>query len=138
MSGFEVKAIHHLGFVVGNVDETMRIWETLLGIKGEICNEDKEQIRYGSLVINGVRFSFTQSTSTDPTDRYAKFLSKNGDGLEHVALEVSDIEEACQEARVLNLDVRFEEHKTMRTCKLNFIEKEKLHGTILELREPDN
>jgi methylmalonyl-CoA/ethylmalonyl-CoA epimerase len=137
MAKFEVKGVHHLGFIVKDVDETVRMWESMLGIKGEIRNEDKEQIRYGSLVIKGVRLSFTQSTSSEPNNRYTKFLEKHGDGLEHIALEVSDIEEACQKAKALNLDVRFEEHKLMETCKLNFIEKEKLHGTILELREPN-
>lgn len=134
MSKFEVTGINHMGFVVENVDDTMRVWEALFGVKGEIHENKELKVRYGSLVIGGVKFAFNQST--DPTSRWAKFLNENGEGLEHLALTISDLEEACKTAKTLNLHIRFKEHKPMHGCITNFVEKDDLHATSVELMEP--
>ena len=86
------------------------------------------------MVIGGVKFVFNESTA--PGSRWDRFLAANGEGVEHIALEVTGIDEACKAAKALGLDVRFSEHKPMYGTLSNFIEKNGLHAATVELMEP--
>jgi 4-hydroxyphenylpyruvate dioxygenase-like putative hemolysin len=130
----KVTRIHHMGFIVENLDETLRVWEQLFHAKAEIKVNPDLQVRLGSMVIGGVKFVFNESTA--PGSRWDTFLKTHGEGLEHIAFEVTDINDACATAKELALEVRFAEHKPMYDTLSNFIEKEGLHATIVELMEP--
>ena len=129
-----VTRIHHMGFIVENLDETLRIWESLFHVKAEVKENPDLQVRLGSMTIGGVKFVFNESTT--PGSRWDKFLNEHGEGLEHIALEVTDINDGCATAKALDLKVRFGEHKPMYGTLSNFIEKDGLHATIVELMEP--
>lgn len=134
MSQNKVRRIHHIGFVVSNLDETLRVWEELFQIKAEIKENPDLQVRLGSMVVGGVKFVFNESTA--PGSRWDRFLAARGEGVEHIALEVTGIDEACKTARALGLEVRFAEHKPMYGTLSNFIEKDGLHAVTVELMEP--
>ena len=129
-----ITRIHHIGFVVSNLDETLRVWEGLLGIKAEVKENPDLQVRLGSMVVGGVKFVFNESTA--PGSRWDRFLADNGEGVEHIALEVTDIDDACRTAKSLGLEVRFPEHKPMYGTLSNFIEKSGLHAATIEMMEP--
>lgn len=130
----KVNRIHHMGFIVENLDETLRVWETLFGVKAEVKENADLQVRLGSMVIGGVKFVFNESTAKG--SRWDRFLKEQGEGLEHIAFEVTDIDEACATAKSLDLKVRFAEHKPMYDTISNFVEKDGVHATILEFMEP--
>lgn len=130
----KVTRIHHMGFIVENLDETLRVWEKLFNVKAEIKVNPELQVRLGSMMIGGVKFVFNESTA--PGSRWDLFLKEHGEGLEHIAFEVTDINDACATAAALNLKVRFAEHKPMYDTLSNFIEKDGLHATIVEFMEP--
>jgi methylmalonyl-CoA/ethylmalonyl-CoA epimerase len=130
----EVTRIHHMGFIVQNLDKTLSVWEKLFNVKAEIKENPELQVRLGSMVIGGVKFVFNESTA--PGSRWDTFLREHGEGLEHIAFEVTDIDDACATAKALELKVRFSEHKPMYDTLSNFIEKDGLHATIVELMEP--
>ncbi|HYU78066.1 MAG TPA: VOC family protein [Vicinamibacterales bacterium] len=134
MDDQNVKRIHHMGFVVRNLDETLRVWESLFGVKAEIKVNPELHVRLGSMVIGGVKFVLNESTM--PGSRWDRFLATNGEGLEHIALEVNDIDAMCETAKTLDLHVRFAEHKPMYDTISNFIEKDGLGATTIELMEP--
>lgn len=127
-----VKKIHHLGFVVKNLDETLKVWEGLFGIKAEIKENPDLQVRLGAMEIANVKFVFNESTH--PDSRWAKYLEENGEGLEHAAFEVEDMESAEQAAKNAGLDLRFKEHKAIYGMVNNFIEG--MSGTDVEFLGP--
>jgi len=130
----EVTRIHHIGFVVSNLDQTLRVWEGLFGIRAEVKENPDLQVRLGSMTIGGVKFVFNESTA--PGSRWERFLLANGEGVEHFALEVTNIDEGCRMAKALGLEVRFAEHKPMHGALSNFIEKDGLHAATIEMMEP--
>lgn len=136
MGKFEVKGINHIGFVVKNADETLRVWEAIFGVERETFENKELMARGGSLVLGGVRFTFNEST--DPSSRWAKFLEDHGEGLEHIALTISDIDDACESAKVVNVYPRLKEHKPYMGCLTNFFNRGDLHATALELMEPQS
>lgn len=132
MKKLKVKKIHHLGFVVKNLDQTLKVWEGLFGIKAEIKENPDLQVRLGAIEIANVKFVFNESTH--PDSRWAKYLEENGEGLEHAAFEVDDIEAAAQAAKQVGLDLRFKEHNPMYGLMNNFVEG--MSGTDVEFMGP--
>lgn len=130
----QITRIHHMGFIVEDLDKTLRVWETLFGTTAEVKENAELQVRLGSMMIGGIKFVFNESTA--PGSRWDRFLKAQGEGLEHIAFEVTDIHEGCDTARSLDLKVRFAEHKPMYGTLSNFIEKDGLHATIVEFMEP--
>jgi len=120
MSEFTVKGIHHLGFVVRSLDESLKKWETLFGVKAEIRERPELNVRYGALKIGGVTFVLNESTK--PGSRWEKFLENHGEGLEHVALEVDDIDKATEAARQRGFELRFQDLKLIHGLLTNFVE----------------
>jgi methylmalonyl-CoA/ethylmalonyl-CoA epimerase len=134
MGSFNTKSVHHLGFVVANLDETLRAWEALFGVKAEISENAELQVRLGAFDIAGIRFVFNESTH--PDSRWAKFLNENGEGLEHIAFEVDSIDRAAAAVTEAGLPLRFTEHKFIHDLLTNFVDKDKVHGTAVEFMGP--
>ena len=128
-----MKKIHHLGFVVKNLNETLKAWEELFGVKAEIKENPDLQVRLGAIRIANIKFVFNESTH--PDSRWAKYLEENGEGLEHVAFEVDDIESAAQAVEKAGLALRFKEHNAAHGVLNNFVEG--VHGTDVEFMGPE-
>jgi len=120
MAEYDVKGVHHLGFVVHNLDESLKKWEALFGVKAEICVKPELNVRYGALDIGGVTFVLNESTKAG--SRWEKFLEIHGEGLEHVALEVDDIDKASEAAQAKGFELRFKEQKLIHGLMTNFVE----------------
>jgi methylmalonyl-CoA/ethylmalonyl-CoA epimerase len=118
--------------VVKNLDETLKVWEGLFGIKAEIKENPDLQVRLGAMEIANVKFVFNESTH--PDSRWAKYLEENGEGLEHAAFEVEDMDSAEQAAKEAGLSLRFKEHKAMYGMVNNFLEG--MSGTDVEFLGP--
>jgi methylmalonyl-CoA/ethylmalonyl-CoA epimerase len=130
----QVTRIHHIGFVVDNLDETLRVWENVFGVKAEIKENPDLQVRLGSIVIGGVKLVFNASTA--PGSRWDAFLRAHGEGVEHIALEVTDIDGVCRAAKSVDVGVRFSAHKPMYDTISNFLEKDGMHAATVEVMQP--
>ncbi len=135
MSTFEVKKVHHLGFVVRDLDETLKVWEGIFGVKAEIKVNPDLQVRLGAFNLAGIRFVFNESTH--PDSRWASYLETNGEGLEHAAFEVDSIETATERTEAMGISLRFDEHKPLHGLLTNFIDESIAHGTAIEFMGPD-
>ena len=120
MSNFEIKGVHHLGFVVKDLDATLEKWEALFGQKADIKVNPDLDVRLGALTLGNIRFVFNESTKAG--SRWEKYIEENGEGLEHIALEVDDIEAAAGQAKSAGLELRFKEHKPIHGLLTNFVE----------------
>lgn len=135
MAGFEVKKVHHLGFVVRDLNETLKAWESVFGVKAEISSNEELQVRLGAFNLAGIRFVFNESTA--PGSRWEKYLEEHGEGLEHAAFEIDDIAAAARTADDAGLPLRFAEHKPIHGLLTNFVNEDKMHGTAVEFMGPD-
>ncbi|HDY87736.1 MAG TPA: hypothetical protein ENH82_06405 [bacterium] len=120
MSDFEVKGVHHLGFVVKDLDSTLKKWEALFGQKAKISVNPDLQVRLGSILLGNIKFVFNESTASG--SRWEKYIEQKGEGLEHIALEVNDIDLAAEAAGKAGLELRFEKHKDIHGLLTNFVE----------------
>lgn len=120
MSDFEIKGVHHLGFVVKDLDSTLKNWESLFGVKAEISENPDLQVRLGAITLGNIRFVFNESTQAG--SRWEKYIEQNGEGLEHIAFQVDDIDKATDAAAKAGLELRFEKDKPIHGLLTNFVE----------------
>lgn len=85
--------IDHIGIAVNNLEETLKFYTDVLGLEclgTEVVEEQK--VRVAFLPVGDTEVELLEST--DPTGPIAKFIEKNGEGVQHIAFRVDDIEEA--------------------------------------------
>jgi methylmalonyl-CoA/ethylmalonyl-CoA epimerase len=86
-----IRKIEHLGIAVNSLEESVPIYETLLGTK---CYKTEEVLSEGVktafLAIGESKIELLEATNDDSP--IAKFLSKKGKGFHHIAFDVDDIQ----------------------------------------------
>jgi methylmalonyl-CoA/ethylmalonyl-CoA epimerase len=131
-----VKAVNHIGIVVRSIDSQRPFYEGVLGAVFEGAEEVADQkVRVGFFRIGDVRLELLEST--DPTSTVAAFLEKRGEGLHHIALTVTGIEDRLAElkrfgVRLIDDAPRLGAHH----MRIAFLHPKSSFGVLTELCEP--
>ncbi|MDR3279543.1 MAG: methylmalonyl-CoA epimerase [Synergistaceae bacterium] len=85
--------IDHIGIAVKSIDDSLKFWETTLGIKctGRETVED-QKVTTAFLPIRDTEVELLEPTSEESA--IAKFIEKKGEGIHHIAIRVDNLE-AC-------------------------------------------
>ncbi|MBL4709898.1 MAG: methylmalonyl-CoA epimerase [Flavobacteriales bacterium] len=83
--------IEHLGIAVKNIEESAKMYETLLG-KPSYKTEVVESEGVSTMFFQIGESKIELLEATNPESPIAKFIEKRGEGIHHVAYDVSDIE----------------------------------------------
>jgi methylmalonyl-CoA/ethylmalonyl-CoA epimerase len=85
-----IKKIDHLGIAVKSLEEAIPLWEKMLGTKCENVEEVASQkVRTAFLRVGEVYIELLEATAEDSP--IAKYIEKNGEGVQHVAFRTDDI-----------------------------------------------
>ncbi len=88
-----ITRINHIGIAVNNIDQALKLYTELLGLSlKEIEVVEEQRTRTAILPVGESKIELLEST--DPEGPIAKYIEKFGEGMHHLALEVSDIEDA--------------------------------------------
>lgn len=96
----KMKCLHidHIGIAVKNLEEAAKLYEDILGLERTGIEEVEEQKVKVMFIPNGdCEFELLESTSDDGP--VAKFIEKNGEGVQHIAIKVEDIDVALAELK---------------------------------------
>ena len=86
-----IKKIEHLGIAVANIDESLRVFETLLGTQCYKIEEvESEGVKTAFLQVGESKIELLEATN--PDSPIAKYLEKRGQGIHHIAFEVDNIQ----------------------------------------------
>ncbi len=100
--------IDHIGIAVNNVEEAVKLYCDVLGLKPEEIEREtveKQKVKVAMIPVGESRIELLEST--DPEGVIAKFIDKRGEGMHHIAVGVSDIKatlEALKEKGVPLVD----------------------------------
>ncbi|NLY36815.1 MAG: methylmalonyl-CoA epimerase [Tissierellia bacterium] len=89
----EVLKLDHIGIAVKSLDDALPFWRDVLGLKEagiEVVEEQK--VRVAFLPVGDTEVELLESTDEDGP--IARFIEKNGPGVQHLAFRVDDIESA--------------------------------------------
>ena len=85
-----ITKIDHLGIAVKSLEEAIPLWEKMLGTKCVNIEEVASQkVRTAFLKVGEVWIELLESTADDGA--IAKFIEKNGEGIQHVAFYTDDL-----------------------------------------------
>lgn len=88
-----ITRINHIGIAVNNIDQALKLYTEVLGLSlKEIEVVEEQRTRTAILPLGEGKIELLEST--DPEGPIAKYIEKFGEGMHHLALEVSDIEDA--------------------------------------------
>ena len=90
-----ITKINHIGIAVNNIEESLKLYTEVLGLKLKDIEVSAEQKVKTALIPVGESM-IELIESTDPEGTIAKFIEKRGEGLHHIALEVDDIRESLK------------------------------------------
>ncbi len=89
--------IEHIGIAVSNLDEAIKYWENVMGLKCYNIEEVADQkVRTAFFKVGEVKIELLEATSEDST--IAKFIANKGQGVHHVAFKMEDTNQALKEA----------------------------------------
>jgi methylmalonyl-CoA/ethylmalonyl-CoA epimerase len=89
--------IEHIGIAVKNMDEAIKFYEEILGMKCYAIEEVKAQkVRTAFFQVGDTKIELLEST--DPDGPVGKFIEKRGEGVHHIAFAVPDAGQALKEA----------------------------------------
>lgn len=89
----KITKVNHIGIAVSNIDEAVKLYTEVLGLKVSSIEVMAEQKAKTCIIpVGETKLELLESTAPDGV--IAKHIEKRGEGLHHIALEVSNIQEA--------------------------------------------
>ena len=88
-----IKKINHIGIAVNSIEETVKLYTDVLGLKLKDVEVVADQ-KVKTAIIPVGKSKIELLESTDPEGVIAKYIERRGEGLHHLALEVSNLQDA--------------------------------------------
>ncbi|WP_281678462.1 methylmalonyl-CoA epimerase [Synergistes jonesii] len=129
----KIKNVDHIGVAVKSIDEALKFWEATLGVKCHGIEEVKEQkVKTAFLPIDDTEFELLEGTAEDSP--VTKYIEKNGQGIQHVAVRVEDLEAALAELKEKGVRLIDEKPRIgAGGAKIAFVHPKASGGVLLEL-----
>ena len=94
----KVLKIDHLGIAVKSIDEGKKFWTDVLGLEFEGSETvESQKVTTAFFPVGESEVELLESTA--PDGPIAKYLEKKGEGIQHIAFRVENIEEALSELK---------------------------------------
>jgi len=130
-----IEKIDHIGIAVKSIEKTSELFSNILGLKvagEEIVEEQKVKVAF--LPLGDSKLELLESTS--PEGPIAKFIEKKGEGIQHIAFRVDNIEKALEKLK--KEEVRLIDEKPRYGAdgaKIAFLHPKGTNGVLIELCE---
>jgi methylmalonyl-CoA/ethylmalonyl-CoA epimerase len=133
----KILRIDHLGVAVNDAAAARKFWCGVLGLpyeKAETVAEQKVTTHF--LPVGESEVELLESTS--PDGPVAKYIEKKGEGVQHVAFRVENIEEALADLKSKGVQLIDEKPRTgAGGAKIAFLHPKATGGVLVELCQRD-
>jgi methylmalonyl-CoA/ethylmalonyl-CoA epimerase len=130
-----IEKIDHIGIAVRSIEKTSELLSNILGLKvtGEE-NVEEQKVKVAFLPLGDSELELLESTS--PEGPIARFIEKKGEGIQHIAFRVDNIEKALEKlkkegVRLINEKPRY----GAGGAKIAFLHPKSTNGILIELCE---
>ena len=131
----KVKHIDHIGIAVKGIAERGKFYTDVLGLRIEdIENVAEQKVNVAFLPITDSELELLEST--EPDGPVAKFIESRGEGIQHIAFRVENIDEALEELKAKG--VRLIDQKARMGAggaRIAFIHPKETGGVLVEICE---
>ncbi|MEA4848438.1 MAG: methylmalonyl-CoA epimerase [Clostridiaceae bacterium] len=130
-----VRKLDHIGIAVSNLDEAVKLYKDVLGLElhgTEVVPEQKVKVAF--LPVGDTEVELLESTSAEGP--IAKFIEAKGQGIQHIAFRVDDIEAALEEMKAKGMRLIDEKPRYgAGGAKIAFLHPKSTNGVLIELCE---
>ncbi|RLF57304.1 MAG: methylmalonyl-CoA epimerase [Thermoplasmata archaeon] len=131
----KVKHIDHIGVAVKSIDQAGKFYTEILGLKIEgIENVADQKVNVAFIPITDSEVELVESTH--PDGPVAKFIEAKGEGIQHIAFRVENIEEALEELKAKGVRLIDQTpRKGAGGARIAFIHPKETNGVLVEICE---
>ena len=131
----KVLKVDHIGIAVKSIDETKQLYGELLGLNHAGSETVAEQkVTTAFFPVGDTEVELLESTS--PDGPIAKYLEKKGEGIQHIAFRVENIEESLAELKAKGVQLIDEKPRSgAGGAKIAFLHPKSTFGVLIELCE---
>jgi len=129
----KILKIDHLGIAVKDMQAGKAFWSDILGLAFEGEETVAEQkVTTGFFPVGESEVELLESTA--PDGPVARYIEKKGEGLQHIAFRVDDIEAALSELKAKGVRLIDEKPRIgAGGAKIAFLHPKSTHGVLVEL-----
>ena len=130
--------IEHIGIAVKNLNESIKFYEDVLGLKCYAIEEVTDQkVKTAFFQIGQTKIELLEST--DPEGPIGKFIEKRGEGIHHLAFAAKELESSLQKLKEKGIRLIDEKpRKGAEGLNIAFLHPKSTNGVLTELCEhPD-
>jgi len=120
---------------VKSIEEALKLYEGVLGLKlEEVETVEEQNVKVAFLPVGDTEIELLESTS--PDGPIAKYIERKGEGMQHVAFRVENIEEALKTLKAKGVRL-IDETPRMGAggAKIAFVHPKETFGVMIELCE---
>jgi len=94
----EIKYIDHIGIAVKSLQDSIPVYESILGTKCYAIEEVPDQfVKTAFFMVGQIKIELLETT--DPEGPIGSFIEKKGEGIHHIAFAVENTDEALKSAK---------------------------------------
>jgi methylmalonyl-CoA/ethylmalonyl-CoA epimerase len=125
--------IEHIGIAVSNLEESIRYYEDVLGLKCYAIEEVKDQkVRTAFFQVGDTKIELLEST--DPEGPIGKFVAKKGPGMHHIAFAVDNADQALKDVEAKGVQlIDKRSRKGAEGLNIGFLHPKSTFGVLTEL-----
>ena len=133
----QVRKLDHIGIAVEKIDAALPIWEGMLGLPLQGTEEVAEQkVRTAFMPVGDTEIELLEST--DPEGPIGKFIAAKGQGVQHLAFRVDDIDAALAELKAKGVRLIDETPRYgAGGARIAFLHPKATGGVLVELCQRD-
>jgi methylmalonyl-CoA/ethylmalonyl-CoA epimerase len=129
----KVNKIEHIAIAVRDLENSVKLFENLLGVKCYAIEEVEDQkVRTAFFRVGETKIELLEATSEEST--IAKFVANKGEGLHHIAFQVENIEKSLSELSDKNFRlIDTQPRKGAEGLQIAFLHPKSVNGVLVEL-----
>lgn len=133
-----ISHIEHIGIAVKSLDEAIKFYEDVLGLKCYSVEEVADQkVKTAFFMVGQTKIELLESTSADGP--IGKFITKKGEGIHHIAFAIKDLQNSLDEVKSKNILLIDEKPKKgAEGLNIAFLNPKSTFGVLTELCEKDS
>lgn len=133
----KILQVDHIGVAVRSIEECAKLYTEFLGLKlAGIEEVASQKVKTAFIPAGEAEIELLESTA--PDGPIAKFIEKNGEGIQHIALRVENIEAALEELKQRGIKLIDEKPRLgAGGAQIAFIHPKATNGVLLELCQRD-
>ena len=127
--------IEHIGIAVKNLEESIELYEKILGTKCYAVEEVVNQkVRTAFFKVGESKIELLESTEADSS--IGKFIEKRGEGVHHIAFAVDNINQALKESEANGIQLIDQKPRTgAENLNIAFLHPKSTKGVLIEFCE---